>query len=231
MLDNAFTRRFARGLIVSCQAQDGEPFDDPLMLAAFAKCAKIGGAVGIRANGAGSIAAIAQAVDLPIIGIVKRPVAGERVYITPSFEDAQIAARAGSACIALEVSSRPHPKRPPLKELFDRIHGELNCLIMADISTLEEGIRSAEAGADAIGTTLSGYTPESPKLPGPDLELVRRLCAAVKLPVIAEGRYNTPELSAQAIEAGAYGVVVGEGITRPHKITERFVRSMQTLIK
>jgi N-acylglucosamine-6-phosphate 2-epimerase/N-acetylmuramic acid 6-phosphate etherase len=43
-----------------------------------------------------------------------------------------------------------------------------------------------------------------------------------KVPVIAEGRFNTPELARQALEAGAHAVVVGTMITNPREITRAF---------
>ena len=61
---------------------------------------------------------------------------------------------------------------------------------------------------------------------GPDLELVRRLAAGVSVPVVAEGRYQTPRQAAQAIDAGAYAVVVGTAITRPHLITKTFAEAV-----
>ena len=95
--------------------------------------------------------------------------------------------------------------------------------ILADISTYEEGLAAEAAGADLVSTTMSGYTPYSPDLPGPDIDLVRRLAAVLKVPLVAEGRYHTPDQVVQALEAGATAVVVGGAITRPQEITRRFV--------
>ena len=83
-----------------------------------------------------------------------------------------------------------------------------------------------EAGAEFVSTTLSGYTPDSPPQSEPDLELVRRLAPALRVPLIAEGRISTPEQARAARDAGAFAVVVGGAITRPQQITERFRRAL-----
>jgi N-acylglucosamine-6-phosphate 2-epimerase len=98
---------------------------------------------------------------------------------------------------------------------------------MADVSTLDEGIAAAEAGADAIATTLAGYTAPGPPPDGPDVGLVRALRRA--LPdalLVAEGRYHSPASAASAIKAGATCVVVGTAITDPQWITSRFVAAV-----
>jgi putative N-acetylmannosamine-6-phosphate epimerase len=96
---------------------------------------------------------------------------------------------------------------------------------MADVATLAEGIAAAAAGADAVATTLSGYTGpvHAARDDPPDLDLVEALAAAVGVPVVAEGRLWTPEQVAEALRRGAHAVVVGTAITNPRDITRRFV--------
>jgi N-acylglucosamine-6-phosphate 2-epimerase len=78
-----------------------------------------------------------------------------------------------------------------------------------------------------ISTTMSGYTAESPRLDGPDFDLVRDLVKAVDIPVLAEGRIHTPEDAVKMLELGAYAVIVGGAITRPLEIAERFMQAVR----
>ena len=98
---------------------------------------------------------------------------------------------------------------------------------MADVSTLEEGLNAASLGVDCVGTTLSGYTSYSPQHTGPDFNLVHSLVEHLHVPVLAEGRYWSPEEAIHALELGAHSVVVGSAITRPQVITERFTDQLK----
>jgi putative N-acetylmannosamine-6-phosphate epimerase len=89
---------------------------------------------------------------------------------------------------------------------------------------LEEGVRAAALGADAVASTLSGYTEDTAgRHDGPDLDLVAALAKAVAVPVLAEGRFTDPGQVAEAFRRGAHAVVVGTAITNPREITRRFV--------
>jgi len=220
-----FVEQVRGGLIVSCQALPNEPLHGAHLMARMALAAWLGGAVGIRANGADDIQAIRAAVQLPIIGIYKD--GEEGVYITPTFRPAQVVAEAGADVIALDATGRPRPDGTSLVEIIRRIHSHLNKLVMADVSTLEEAQAAQAAGADLIASTLSGYTPYSPKISGPDFDLLRAMSAALQVPIIAEGRITTPDEARQALDCGATAVVVGGAITRPQQITARFVETLR----
>jgi len=213
------------GLIVSCQALAHEPLYGSEIMARMALAAQEGGAVGIRANTPSDIRAIRAAVSLPLIGLYKD--GSEGVYITPTFMHARAVAEAGADIIAIDATLRPRPDGSRVEDLIGVIHRELGKPVMADISTLEEGVAAAEAGADLVSSTLSGYTPYSPQMSGPDLDLVRALAARLRVPVIAEGRVHTPEQARAALTAGAWAVTVGAAITRPQVITARFVAGMK----
>lgn len=225
-----FADIFHRGLIVSCQAPEGDPLCDPAIMAAMARAAERAGAVGIRANGFAHVARILAHTRLPVIAINKRDHPGSEVRITPTFADAHDIGRLRPHAIAIDATARPRPGGEDLAALIRRIHTELNLPVMADVATHDEGLRAAELGADAVATTLSGYTRNSPKHEGPDLALVESLSRALDIPVVAEGRYWTPEEAAAAIERGAHAVVVGTAITRPQSIAERFVARIQRVL-
>jgi N-acylglucosamine-6-phosphate 2-epimerase len=209
-------------LVVSCQARADNPLHGPVLMAAMARAAAEGGAAAIRANGAVDVVAIRAAVELPIIGISKHWDANFPVYITPSFASAKALAEAGAGIIALDATSRPR-NGEPIHVLIPRIKAELGVEVFADVATLGEGLAAAEWGADYVATTLAGYTEETAGQPGPDLALVAALAARCPVPVVAEGRYDTPELVRRALDAGAHAVVVGTAITNPREITRGFV--------
>ncbi len=221
-------------LIVSCQAEYGHPWSTPETLAALACAAEAGGAAAIRANGPENIAAISGMVKVPLIAIYKIVTPNSDVYITPDFESALAVYNAGQpspSIIAVDCTPRPRSGGADWRTLISRIKNELGTLVMADISTLDEGIAACDAGADIVATTLSGYTDYTSNLlnSGPDIALVRDLARAVECPVICEGRIQTPEQAALAIEAGAWSVVVGTAITAIDRITSRFVDKITSM--
>lgn len=217
----------SRGLIVSCQALEDEPLHGGDTMAKMARAAVRSGAIGIRTNGAHDIAAIIKTVEVPVIGLIKRDIPGSDVFITPTMEEVKAIVEAGADIVALDVTDR-EDRLERVKPLIEYVHST-GRLVMADISTLEEGLAAESLGADFIGTTLSGYTPYSPQQEEPDFGLLRGLCERVKVPVIAEGRIWTPEDAARALETGASYVVVGSAITRPQLITARYVDALSSL--
>jgi N-acylglucosamine-6-phosphate 2-epimerase len=210
------------GLIVSCQAEATEPLYGASIMAAMARAAAEGGAVGIRANTPVDIMAIRAAVDLPVIGIYKVDLPGFAVRITPTVALACQVADAGAAIVAVDATARPHPAGLSASDLIAQVRAQTGHMVMADISTVDEGLAAQWAGADLIATTLSGYTGVGQSPDSPDFDLVQRLASCVDVPVIAEGRITTPEQAVHALELGAYAVVVGSAITRPQVITRRF---------
>ncbi|MFD9764315.1 N-acetylmannosamine-6-phosphate 2-epimerase [[Kitasatospora] papulosa] len=210
-------------LIVSCQAPPGDPMRETSALVRLALCAVAGGGAAIRANEPEVVAAITAAVDLPVIGLWKDGDTG--VYITPTVRHALAVVEAGAAVVAADATDRPRPDGSTFAELVAAVHAA-GALVMADVSTLAEGIAAADQGADFVSTTLSGYVPETPEQTGPDLDLVTSLSAALSVPVVAEGRINSPQEAAEAVARGAHSVVVGTAITAPTALTSRFVAGL-----
>jgi N-acylglucosamine-6-phosphate 2-epimerase len=225
--DSSLIERLRGGLIVSCQALAGEPLHGSQYMAAMARAAAQGGAVAIRANGPADIAAIRSTVDLPIIGLFKDDLPGFDVRITPTLNHARQISEAGAQILAIDATARPHADGVSIADRIRFIHNELHCLVLADISVFDEARQAAEAGADLVATTLSGYTASSPSQTEPDFALVEQLAKSVGGPVIAEGRFATPAQATQALRLGAHAVVVGTAITRPQWITARFVEGLR----
>lgn len=216
--------RLNGGLVVSCQARVDEPLHGPDHTVAMALSALNGGAVGLRVQGLDDIRAVSAAASVPVIGLWKDGSADE-VYITPTLAHAVAVADAGADLVAIDATGRPRPDGARVETIVSELHRR-GALVVADVSTYDEGRAAADAGADFVATTLSGYTPTSGPADGPDLELVERLAPDLDIPLIAEGRYHCPDQVAAARDRGAWCVVVGTAITRPAMITEGFVAAL-----
>lgn len=215
--------RLSKGLVVSCQPVDDGPMDLPAITAAMARAAEAGGADGVRIEGLDNLAATRPATALPIIGLVKRDLDDSPVRITAFLDDVRGLAKLGTDIIAYDATQRPRPVSTD--ELVAEIHAA-GKIAMADCATLEDARTARAQGAEIIGTTLSGYAGEiAPDGAGPDLALVSAFRDLGGF-VMAEGRYNTPELAAAAIRAGADCVTVGSAVTRIEHITGWFAAAV-----
>lgn len=216
------------GIIVSCQALEDEPLHSSYIMMRMAKAALEGGAIGIRANSPEDCSEIKGNVNLPMISIYKRVYGTSNVYITPTINEVKELLPINPEIIAVDATRRERPDGKSLEEFFKKIREVYDGLILADISDLEEGIRAEKIGFDMVSTTLSGYTDYTLDRPRPDIELIKSLKEAVKIPIIAEGNISVPENAVECLEAGAWSVVVGAAITRPQLITKKFVECIKT---
>lgn len=217
------------GLVVSVQVRDpASPLNDPETMARLAAAAVDAGAVAIRAGGIGGLPhlrAVRSAISVPLIGL--RKVGRSGVYITPTVADAIAVADSGAEIVAVDATDRPRPDGNDLPATIRAVH-ERGKLVLADVASRADGIAAAEAGADLLATTLSGYVGGTTNS-GPDLDLVAALTAAQPLPVLAEGRYHEPAQARAALDRGAHAVVVGTAITDPAWLTGRFLSAMTGL--
>jgi N-acylglucosamine-6-phosphate 2-epimerase len=218
-------------LIVSCQASVGDPLDNLDTLTRIASSVLRGGAGGLRAEGVERIAAFRAITQLPIIGLIKTYDANGDVYITPDFRSAKAISDAGADIIALDCTARRLSASEPWPELIRRIHTELNRPVLADIATLEDALAAERAGADAVATTLYGYTAETANIRSISWPLIQSVVAHLTIPVLVEGHITDPGQVSRALGLGATAVVVGSAITRPEAITARFVEATQDLSK
>lgn len=169
---NDVIQQIRGGLIVSCQALPGEPLYRPEggVMPLMAKAALRAGAAGIRANGVQDIRDIMAAVDLPLIGIIKKDYEGSAVYITPTMDEVEQLVATGCAIIALDCTRESRPGGVSAREFLRQVRARYpEQLFMADCSTLEDAVMAAEEGIDFVGTTLNGYVKGDEPMDGPIL--------------------------------------------------------------
>ncbi len=191
-------------LIVSCQDYVEYMIDAALL----------GGAYGLRVNGPKDVRLAKSKTDKPILACNKMYFPNSAIYITPSVKAALKVVEAGADLVALDCTNRKRTREHP-SEIIKAIHKE-GVLAVADLSDISEAEDAVKAGADILATTLGGSF---------DINFIKALTKYGK-PVLAEGHITNPDQMSMAINAGAWSVCVGSAITRPHLLTESFVKSL-----
>ena len=211
------------GLIVSVQAHADSVLDTPETIALLARCAVANGAVGVRIESCARVAAVRAAVDVPIVGIVKRAYAGFEPYITTTCDEAAAVARAGADIVAFDATHRARFEGASVADLVAAAHAG-GALAMADCSDLADAEMAIAAGADLVGTTLAGYTVATAGLELPALVLASAIARRHPF-AVCEGGIATPADAARAFASGVAAIVVGTAITNVDELVRRFARA------
>lgn len=220
-------------IIVSCQATPGEPLymRDQSVMYLMARAAKQAGAKMIRTSSVRDIVEIKEETGLPVIGLIKREYPGYTGRITMTMREVDECMEAMADIVSIDCTDCERGDGLTAPEFLREVKKKYpNIIIMADCATLEEAVAAYEAGADLVGSTMNGYTPQTAHCKGdPNYELVEQMVAKLPCPVIAEGRVHTPEQARRMLELGAWAVVVGGAITRPLEIATRFMNAVKDM--
>lgn len=222
--DSVLLDRLRGGLIVSVQAEAGSALNTPEAIALLARVAVRNGAAGVRVEGGARIGAVRRAVDVPIVGIVKRAYDGFAPYITATEREIAEVIAAGAEIVAFDATERVRPDGADLGRVVAAVRAR-GALPMADCATADDVRRAAEAGAAIVATTLCGYTDDTRGSALPALDLVRA-CKASGVFAICEGGISSPDDLRAAFAAGADAVVVGTAITNVDVLTRRFAQAV-----
>lgn len=231
MEKDAFLQTIHKKMIVSCQAIPGEPLyvEEKSVMYLMARAAKKAGTPAIRTSSVRDVAAIKEETGLPVIGLIKTRYEGYESYITPTMKEVDELVNAGSDVVALDCTMRKRGDGRTVSEYIASIREKYpDIILMADISTYEEGMNAQQCGVDILGTTMSGYTAYSRQGDGPDYELMSRLAEDASIPVIGEGKIHSPKQAVKALQTGVWAIVVGGAITRPLEIAQRFMKAIES---
>lgn len=220
-------------VIVSCQATPGEPLydKDRSVMYLMARAARQAGARMIRTSSVRDIVEIKEETGLPVIGLIKREYPGYTGRITMTMREVDECVGAMADIVSIDCTNCPRGDGLTPAAFLKKVKEKYpNIIIMADCATYDEAVAAYEAGADLVGTTMNGYTPQTRDQTGePNFELVAQLARALPCPVIAEGRVHTPQQARKMMELGAWAVVVGGAITRPLEIAARFMAAVSDM--
>lgn len=226
----AFKEKIRGKLIVSCQVLPGEPLysEQNSVMGQMTQAAQMAGAAAVCAGSVTDIQLIKKETSLPVIGLIKKQYPGYDICMTPTMAEVDQLYAAGADVIAADSTVARRGDGLGADDFLRQIHEKYpNVLLMANISSFEEGLEAWMAGADILGITLNRHIDRDGALKAPDIRLVHQLAQTVDLPVIGAGGIQTPDQARQMLEAGAFSVIVGSAITRPQEIAARFVAAME----
>ena len=182
-------------MIVSCQATPGEPLYDkersvmPLM----ARAAKQAGAKMIRTSSVRDIVGIKEETGWPVIGLIKREYPGY-TWIIMTMREVDECMEALSDIISIDGTDCTRGDGLTAPEFLKQVKAKYpNIIIMADCATLEEAKAAYAAGADLVGSTMNGYTPQTADCKGdPNYELVEQMVAELPVRSLRKGACIRP---------------------------------------
>ncbi len=194
-------------VIVSCQALPDEPLyvEEKSIMYLMARAAKQAGTPAIRTNSVRDVIAIKEETGLPVIGLIKANYDNSDVYITPTMKEVDQLVEANTDIVALDCTFSKRLNDTSINTFIREIKEKYpGIVLMADISTYEEGVNAYKCGVDLVGTTMNGYTKQSIDANITNLELVSKLSKEISIPVIAEGRIHYPNQVREMLDAGAF---------------------------
>ncbi|MDE7031123.1 MAG: putative N-acetylmannosamine-6-phosphate 2-epimerase, partial [Lachnospiraceae bacterium] len=146
-------------VIVSCQAVPGEPLyvEEKSIMYLMARAAKQAGTPMIRTSSIRDVVAIKEETGLPVIGLIKVQYEGFESYITPTMKEVDALVEAGADIIAIDCTDRKRGDQKSVSDFITEVRTKYpDAVLMADISTYEEGVNAWKLGMDLVGTTMSG---------------------------------------------------------------------------
>ena len=213
-------QKLKKTLIASCQPIPQGPLDRSDFILGFANASLIGGAKALRIEGFKNLKKVKNNVKVPIIGLKKRISNKFPIIITPLLKDIEKLAILGADIIAFDSTNRSRPYS--VDKMISKIHS-FGKIAMADCSNIDDANLAIHHGADIISTTLSGYIDTKNVPLKPDFVFLKSLIRKFNVPIIAEGRFNTPVFFKKALDMGAHAVVVGTALNRVELITKSFL--------
>lgn len=216
--------KLRNGLIVSCQMEKHAPCFDENIIELMAKSALWGGACALRINGVDNIEKIRKLTDVPIIGLIKVFQEDTEVFMTPTMKEVDEVIKAGADIVAIDGTDRMINGQKANEIIVEIKKKYPEIVMLADVRDEVDALKSLELGADMVAPTFYRFKKDAKSSDLPDWEMFAKMCKLCKGKglVLMEGKVWTPDDAIRAFHYGAYAVVVGSAITRPHLIARRF---------